>query len=724
MRATKTLRIVAWLAVVFFAVQFAPAKLVAESKDARVWLEYRWIHPEGDWRGGDFGNYQGQMKNGGPHGYGRYDRIRDASQTGKEVGASHVYYEGFWANGVPHGSGVLIFQQEGLRSGSYFGRLMCIWYVGNFLNGHAHGEGVLIFRTDSGQVSSFTGEWKKGVFHGEGIMQNWHSPGDGPAECYNKWVGEFRDGYKYRGLQYRFNAILEEEWSEGVLVRREFVSEPEDGYFDGWRQSVPAFPVIPPGSSEHVPPPEQSPEPPIVQPPEGRLPAVPALNGPGSTSASDYSDVWSVNAVLGWYTSRDADYYVLVIDKYPYGGNNLGIYEVKLTDINHWLPDGVLEVGGKYSWRVRAGNDHGESAFSAPFYFHVRDYDAEHQVPQSLPHPAIIGPGVADLPGPILETLTPTLRWEEVDGAASYTVRIFSNSEDWNWKDVTGGEFVVPAGTLDYGESYKWHVTAHWPDGEASRHSHERYFQTAMREPKSGWISSLFSRDTTKEILEGIRDIDMLNIAKRQASDHSLELILRNPDQRQLIVCALELLQLGQQVARFYDEYYQKGQGASLPGSVPETGVSIQSFVMSKAFNALFGSAQTIAGQATGVFLGTLSTIFEGYKVLNLGARVISAPAYKWVIFSYLRERDTGCNQAMATVRVSTNQPSGSHPYPMTGDPFGSVVRAMSSTLLTSEMDARFHLYDQLELMYQAWDFYRNKKNQFRQDILNQVYQE
>lgn len=85
------------------------------------------------------GSYEGEMKDGEPHGFGTY-RWNDGD-----------VYTGEYVNGTRHGKGKFVF-----ASGNY--------YDGEWANGKYHGHGI--FRWSDGD--EFDGEWQNGRRHGKG----------------------------------------------------------------------------------------------------------------------------------------------------------------------------------------------------------------------------------------------------------------------------------------------------------------------------------------------------------------------------------------------------------------------------------------------------------------------------------------------------------------------------------------------------------------------------
>jgi hypothetical protein len=99
--------------------------------------------------------------------------------------------------------------------------------------------------------------------------------------------------------------------------------------------------------------------------------------------------------------------------------------------------------------------------------------------------PAVVSPGAASEPGPVISTLTPTLRWTAVPGAVSYAVGISkypygSANLVWNPQIVKGTSIQVPGGVLQPGTKYRWNMQARSAAGQLSPLSAALYFQTTV----------------------------------------------------------------------------------------------------------------------------------------------------------------------------------------------------------------------------------------------------
>ena len=93
-----------------------------------------------------------------------------------------------------------------------------------------------------------------------------------------------------------------------------------------------------------------------------------------------------------------------------------------------------------------------------------------------------LSPGSSSQPGPVIDTLTPTLRWEGVEGADYYALAISvypygPENVVYNPQQVYGTSHRVPEGVLEYGKKYRWNMQAH-NSGGWSDISNTLYFQT------------------------------------------------------------------------------------------------------------------------------------------------------------------------------------------------------------------------------------------------------
>jgi len=122
--------------------------------------------------------YEGEFKNGTPHGFGTFIFPNVGRYTGQLVdGHQEGYgtftdaqgneYVGDFKNGHPHGNGSVLENNGGK-------------YMGTYIDGKRHGRGTYTYPNGD----KYVGEFKNGVHEGQGTFTN--SKG--------KIVGEFRDG--------------------------------------------------------------------------------------------------------------------------------------------------------------------------------------------------------------------------------------------------------------------------------------------------------------------------------------------------------------------------------------------------------------------------------------------------------------------------------------------------------------------------------------------------
>lgn len=116
------------------------------------------------------GLYTGALSAGLPEGEGRFTA----------EGGRTLSYEGAFAAGLPTGKGTL--SDDGFMLSGQRGR-----YEGSVLDGLPHGEGSFHGRTEENIDFSYIGEWKNGLFDGEGeLLYN--------SELYYKRIGHFSEG--------------------------------------------------------------------------------------------------------------------------------------------------------------------------------------------------------------------------------------------------------------------------------------------------------------------------------------------------------------------------------------------------------------------------------------------------------------------------------------------------------------------------------------------------
>jgi hypothetical protein len=115
---------------------------------------------------------------------------------------------------------------------------------------------------------------------------------------------------------------------------------------------------------------------PLPQPQSLSL-ATPVLLSPGSnTDQGQVID--TITPSLQWNAVSGADYYSLIISKFPYNSGNIFCTPPQLAATSMIIPGGVLEYGQRYRWVVEAHNSTSPSSVSNALYF---------QTPQPSPLP-------------------------------------------------------------------------------------------------------------------------------------------------------------------------------------------------------------------------------------------------------------------------------------------------------------------------------------------------
>jgi len=133
-----------------------------------------------------------------------------------------------------------------------------------------------------------------------------------------------------------------------------------------------------------------------------------------------------------------------------------------------------------------------------------------YEVPTTLVPPELDGPGTSDRDDPeVVETLTPTLKWDEVDGADEYGLYVSEapfGSENIVYRDESiddnDDELVVPSDELQPGTNYRWNMVSK-ADGDESDVSSTLYFQTGAGAPSAPELNSPGDDDSPGPVLSG-----------------------------------------------------------------------------------------------------------------------------------------------------------------------------------------------------------------------------
>jgi hypothetical protein len=152
------------------------------------------------------GTYIGQIKNGKPHGNGKFISNTDKSLTGISS------YDGQWIDGKAFGHGKMIYNDKHI-------------YEGNFENNDINGEGTMKY--SNGDI--YIGSWKNNYMSGNGIMKyvngnvytgNWNNDfmsGRGIMNYANgdvyegDWIGDTKHG---KGImKYANGDVYEGDWN-------------------------------------------------------------------------------------------------------------------------------------------------------------------------------------------------------------------------------------------------------------------------------------------------------------------------------------------------------------------------------------------------------------------------------------------------------------------------------------------------------------------------------
>jgi hypothetical protein len=209
--------------------------------------------------------------------------------------------------------------------------------------------------------------------------------------------------------------------------------------------------------------------------------AQPVPKSPGYSS--EYGErVNEIRPTFTWQRVTNATKYGLYISKYPYGPSNI-VYENENISgsLSSFTIEKNLEYGHLYRWNMRAYVNGKWTSYSNRLYFYIPP-----KTPEST------SPGSSNSPGPILETLTPTFKWNAASGASYYAIYIKDidsnelvfDSENFNGRKIKikGTSYTLPSGVLKWGRKYRWNMRAWMEEGGyelASAFSSVLYFQTS-----------------------------------------------------------------------------------------------------------------------------------------------------------------------------------------------------------------------------------------------------
>jgi hypothetical protein len=177
------------------------------------------------------------------------------------------------------------------------------------------------------------------------------------------------------------------------------------------------------------------------------VPPTPTGLSPGTTS-SPGPTVTTLTPTLSWNTSTGATAYSVAVSQL----NGGVVCSQNVATNSASCP--AFQNGSTYFWTVSASNSAGSSATATIVYFTVNTAT----VP---PTPTGLSPGSTSSPGPTVTTLTPTLSWNALTGAAAYSVAVSQlNGGVVYAANVTTNSAPIPTGKLTSGATYFWTVSA------------------------------------------------------------------------------------------------------------------------------------------------------------------------------------------------------------------------------------------------------------------------
>ena len=180
--------------------------------------------------------------------------------------------------------------------------------------------------------------------------------------------------------------------------------------------------------------------------------------------------------------------------------NGWGVGISKKTEDNVIITPENIATACLYAYTPYAGAGWGGS-YGGNYLFWDIWYNVFQFQTQPPSPPALVSPGSSSEPGPVIDTLTPTLRWNEVSNADYYALAISkypygSGNIVYNPQQLYGTSHTVPSGVLEYGKKYRWNMQAHNSAGWSGI-SDTLYFQTPII---SAWIDSYSPNDPNNPV--------------------------------------------------------------------------------------------------------------------------------------------------------------------------------------------------------------------------------
>ena len=117
----------------------------------------------------------------------------------------------------------------------------------------------------------------------------------------------------------------------------------------------------------------------------------PVLLSPG-INADPGQAIDTLTPSLQWNKVPDADYYSLIISRFPYNADNTVCTPARLEGTSLTVPGGLLEYGQKYRWAVEAHNSTAVSSVSVALYFQTP------QIPSAPSTPTVPSNQQASIP--------------------------------------------------------------------------------------------------------------------------------------------------------------------------------------------------------------------------------------------------------------------------------------------------------------------------------------
>ncbi|MBN1299847.1 MAG: carboxypeptidase regulatory-like domain-containing protein [Melioribacteraceae bacterium] len=212
------------------------------------------------------------------------------------------------------------------------------------------------------------------------------------------------------------------------------------------------------------------------------IPGKPLTESPGSLNPDILLNTNpEINFI--WNKTARADNYAIYISRQNKSGTFDLIYSSEkqklITDTSITIGISEYNENDVFRWNMRAYNNAGWSEYSDRRYFRIKNKKTVQSISMS--------PGSDTSPGTAVNTLQPSLRWSNIEGADNYELlieliepgEVFNTIFSTDGKVISQPNFTLPGKLLKNNQYYRWKIRSHSSNGW-SGFSDYKYFYTQV----------------------------------------------------------------------------------------------------------------------------------------------------------------------------------------------------------------------------------------------------